>query len=280
MNIESAHTVASLRRAILPLEEQHPYGRATLGHAGADPCLCGGLLRGAQHEVFAQTGHAPAAIGFAALLAARVAEKKPLLWIRQDFSQAEHGEISGSGICELGLDPKTLLLMRAADAKDALRASADALSCASLGAVILELPGNPKLFDLTQSRRLTLACAHKGVTAILLRLDAKIATSAAETRWHIQGTPSLAADENWGAPRFLAELVRNRHGALGRWIMQWDANHGCFTDAAADSRAVAETAFDRQNPPAALLRSVFAKATTDSRTQFTRRSFSAGGRAG
>ena len=250
MNIESAHTVASLRRAILPLAEQHPWGRAALGHEEADHRLCGGLLRGAQHEVFAQTGHAPAAIGFAALLAARVAEKKTLIWIRQDYSCLEHGEISANGILELGLDPKRLLLMRAADAKDALRACADALSCASLGAVILELPSNPRLLDLTLSRRLTLACAHKGVTAILLRLDAKIQTSAAETRWCVAGTTSLSADS---APRFSAELVRNRHGALGHWIMEWDANHGCFfTRAAADTRAVAETAFDRQNPPAAI----------------------------
>jgi protein ImuA len=247
MNSEADHTVASLRRAILPLEEQHPYGRVALGHDEADQRLCGGLLRGAQHEVFAETGHASAAIGFAALLSARVAQKKTLFWIRQDFSSLEHGEICANGILELGLDPKRLLLMRAADAKDALRACADALSCASLGAVILEVPKNPKLFDLTQSRRLTLACANKGVTAILLRLDAKIDTSAAETRWRIAGAPSLSAES---APRFLAELVRNRHGALGSWIMQWDANHGCFTDAAADTRAVAQAAFNRQGTAA------------------------------
>ncbi len=254
MNNSSAQTVASLRRAILPLEEQHPFGRAPLGHDEADQCLLGGLLRGAQHEVFAEAGHASAAIGFAALLAARVAAKKTLLWIRQDFSCLEHGEIAGNGILELGLDPKRLLLMRAADAKDALRAAADALSCASLGAVILELPNNPKVFDLTASRKLTLACAHKGVTAILLRLDAKIETSAVETRWCIKGAPSLSAESG---PRFSAELVRNRHGALGRWLMEWDANHGCFTNAQADSRAVAETAFDRQNPaPARHLRRV------------------------
>ena len=257
MNTQALQTVAALRRAILPLGEQHPYGRAALGHDEADACLEGGLIKGAQHEVFAASGHAPAAIGFAALGAKRIAGKKTLLWIRQDFSQSEHGEIFASGVLDLGLDAKTLLLFRAADAKDALRAAADALTCASLGCVILELTGNPKLLDLTQSRRLALACAAKGVSAILLRLDAMPETSAAETRWHIKAAPSPAGLENWGAPRFDAQLVRNRHGGLGSWTMQWDGDHGCFfSGATADTRAVAETAFHRQNkaPPAPLRR--------------------------
>lgn len=282
MNKQATHTVAILRRAILPLGEQHPYGRAALGHDEADACLEGGLIKGAQHEVFAASGHAPAAIGFAALSAKCIAGKKPLLWIRQDFSQTEHGEVFANGILDLGLDAKTLLLFRAADAKDALRATADALTCASLGCVILELTGNPKLLDLTQSRRLTLACAHKGVSVILLRLDATPETSAAETRWRIKAAPSPMRCENWGRPRFEAHLVRNRHGGLGSWTLEWDGEHGCFfNDATADTRAVAETAFHRQNKaPPAPLRSAFAEATADFGMQFTRRSFSAGGRAG
>jgi protein ImuA len=121
------------------------------------------------HEVFAAIGHEAAATGFTAGLAARVAARKRLLWIRQDFSALEFGEISATGFLEFGLDPERLLLLCVADAADALRAANDALSCAALGAVIIEIPGTPKILDLMSSRRLTLACAQKTVTAFLLR---------------------------------------------------------------------------------------------------------------
>src|SRR5476651_528962 len=118
--------------------------RCALGHADADSVLRGGLARGALHEIVA--GDA-AASGFTACAAQRVSGAKRMLWIVQDFSALEHGALSPCGFAELGIDPSKLLLLRAADAADALRAGVDALSCTGLGAVIMEITGNPKILD-------------------------------------------------------------------------------------------------------------------------------------
>ncbi len=218
----------------------HIPSRAPLGHVPADTCLGGGLKRGALHEVFAYPGHEGAATGFAAGLAARAAAQKPLLWIRQDYSALEFGELSATGLHEFGLDPARLLLFAGANAQDALRASLDALSCAALGAIVIEIPGAPKILDLVASRRLTLASAQKNVTAILLRLAARPCPSTAETRWQVRAAQSMNE-----APAFHAELIRNRSGRTGAWVMEWNADETCF---AQDRRTLVSAPGDR--PPA------------------------------
>jgi protein ImuA len=163
-----------------------------LGHPAADACLQGGILRGALHEVFpAGGGDEASACGFATALAARVAAGARVLWLRTDFAALEHGEISALGLIELGLDPDRFLLLRAPDATSVLRAASDALSCATLGALVIEIPGAPKILDLSASRRLVLAAAQSGVTAFLLRLDAQAEPSAAETRWLVRAARSF-----------------------------------------------------------------------------------------
>ncbi|MEI9886270.1 MAG: hypothetical protein WDN08_07150 [Rhizomicrobium sp.] len=190
-----AQKLTGARQLLDPiLGESRSLGRCALGHAGADAGLRGGLARGALHEVFAGDTSAAAA-GFVLGLAQRVRGARRLLWIRQDFSALEHGEICPTGLAEWGIDPSSLLLLRATHAEDALRAGADALSCAALGAVIVEIPGHPKVLDLVASRRLVLGAQSKGVTVFLLRLAAQAEPSAAETRWLIR---SMAAAGDWG----------------------------------------------------------------------------------
>ena len=242
------HKVSELRGALRAIEGLEAHPRIPLGHAGADACLGGGLLTGALHEVYAQEGHGAAGIGFTLALAARVADRKPVLWIRQDLCELEYGEVAGNGILEFGCDPRALLLLRVSDAKNGLRAAADALTCASLGAVVLELFGASRLLDLTQSRRLALACAHKGVTTILLRLETEPEASAAETRWIARGLSSAPHAEDWGRPRFAVELQRHRHGAAGHWTMEWKQDDRHFREFdAAHPGTVAEAASDRQD---------------------------------
>lgn len=208
------------------------YPRIPLGHAGADGCLKGGLARGALHEIFAaETGCEGAASGFAAALARRMGQGKPSLWIRQDYAALEYGELSATGFLELGLDPARIVLLKVGDVTAALRAAGDALSCAGLGAVILEITGMPKVLDLVASRRLVLAAAKKGVSAILLRFAASPETSAAETRWRIGPLPSSDKKDDWGFPLFAAALIRNRHGATGDWVMEWNCDELVFREA-------------------------------------------------
>jgi protein ImuA len=201
--------------------------RVPLGHAVVDACLKGGLERAVLHEVFSAIGHETAATGFAAGLAARVAGSKHMLWIAQDFSATEFGALSATGFLELGLDPSRLLMLCVANADDGLRAAGDALTCAALGAVVIEIPGHPKILDMTTSRRLTLACAQNNVTAILLRFAARPSFSTAETRWLVSGAASIA-QENWGQPIFQATLLRNRHGQTGEWMMEWCGDERIF----------------------------------------------------
>lgn len=147
-----------------------------LGHPCTDAALCGGLKQDALHEVFAASAAEAAATGFALALAARVSTRhKWILWVRQDFSALEVGEPDGSGLLELGIDPASLLLVHVPDATAALRASVEGLTCKGLAAVIIEVWGEHKAFDLTASRKLTLMAERYAVTPILLRfcIDSK-----------------------------------------------------------------------------------------------------------
>src|SRR5438477_1573520 len=101
-------TLATLRGSIARIESQEVSApdRATLGHAGADAALQGGLKRGAVHEVFAEGRQSAAATGFIAGLVRCLGARRPLLWVQQDFAELESGALSMRGFGELGLDPR------------------------------------------------------------------------------------------------------------------------------------------------------------------------------
>ncbi len=232
-------------RAVLAAAE--PLGaRVALGVPRLDGTLCGGLMRGGLHEVFAAPSHEAAAAGFVAGLTVRLGG--PLLWIRQDYAGLEFGELAATGLLELGLDPSRLVLLRVPDAASALRAAADALTCAALGAVVIELTGAPKLLDLVAYRRLALAAGAGGVTVFLLRLAAESSgIGGAETRWLLRAAPSEEG-EDWGRPVFDVELQRNRHGPAGHWTLEWSCDDGVFRPA--DRGAVVLASADRPSQAA------------------------------
>jgi protein ImuA len=237
-------TLASLRGDIERLEahgDGYALHKAALGHAGVDAALRGGLALAAVHEVFAEGHQSAAATGFIAGLAGRVAPRRPLVWVRQDFSEIELGRLSMSGWAELGLDPRSVVSVRAADAEAALRTAADALACDAVGVVVLEVWGEVRQLDLVASRKLTLAAQASGVTGLLLRVAAQQKPSTAETRWIVRAahSPPSADGSAWGAPVFDAELVRNRHGPVGRWIMEWKCDERLFAEPAAYPQPVA-----------------------------------------
>lgn len=244
-------TLAKLRGTIERLEGAglpQAVERVKLGHDAADAVLRGGLVCGAVHEVFApESRHAAAATGFAAGLAWRSARQRPLLWVGQDFVGREAGLLSMGGFAELGLDPRRVVLVRAADAGMALRVVADALACAALGAVVLDLWGGAHQLDLAVSRKLTLAAQASGVTCVMLRTAAEPSASTAETRWIAQGAPSPPAPawSAWGAPLIRTQLVRNRHGQTGQWIMEWNGHECLFREPATHALPVAAAPSDR-----------------------------------
>jgi protein ImuA len=251
-------TLATLRGRIERIEAQgeaYTPDRVALGHADADATLQGGLAVGAMHEVFAEAGrHSAAATGFIAGLAGRVSPRRPLVWVRQDFTELESGALSMSGLAELGLDPRCVVTVRAPDVATALRTAADALACDALGVVVLEVWGEARQLDLVASRRLTLAAQMSGVTGLLLRVAAEPQPSTAETRWIVRAahSPPAAALAAWGAPVFDAQLVRNRHGPVGRWIMEWKCDECLFEKPAAYPQPVAAAPAHRPHQAPAL----------------------------
>jgi protein ImuA len=265
--------LASLRGSIARIETDAAVcapDRVTLGHAAADAVLQGGLALGAVHEIFAEGRQSAAATGFVAGLARRISARRPLLWVRQDFAEIEAGALSMSGFNELGLDPRLVVSVRAPDVESALRATADALACDALGAVVMEVWGETRQFDLVASRKLTLAARMSGVTGLLLRPAAVPQPSTAETRWIVRAahsppeTPwsskawsnkawsnkawSNKAWQAWGAPVLDTQLVRNRHGPTGQWIMEWKCDECLFREATAHPQPVAAAAADRSHP--------------------------------
>src|SRR6202043_2566666 len=248
--------LATLRGSIERIEapgDAYTPGRVALGHTDADATLQGGLAMGAVHEVFAEGRQSAAATGFIAGLAGRAVARRPLVWIRQGFTEIESGALSMGGLAELGLDPRLLVTVRAADVDTALRTAADALACDALGGVVLEVWGEARQFDLVASRKLTLAAQASGVTGLLLRVAAEPSPSTAETRWIVRAAHSppvaplmpaaplkpAAPWSAWGAPVFDAQLVRNRHGPVGRWIMEWKCDECLFEKPAAYPQPVA-----------------------------------------
>ena len=204
-------------------------------------CCRAAWQKRAVHEVFAEGRQGAAATGFIAGLAGRVASRRPLVWVRQDFAEIESGALSMSGLAELGLDPRLLVTVRAADVDSALRTAADALACDALGAVVLEVWGEARQLDLVASRKLTLAAQASGVTGLLLRMAAsrclqrRRRDGSCARRIRRPARPGSA----WGAPVFDAQLVRNRHGPVGRWIMEWKCDECLFSEPAAYPQPVA-----------------------------------------
>ncbi|AMJ62435.1 ImuA family protein [Bosea sp. PAMC 26642] len=207
--------------------------QVTFGASVLDMPLGGGIARAALHEVYAGgTPDLAAATGFSVGLGIRAAQNRPILWVRQDFLDAETGRLHPPGLIGLGLDPSRILLVRARDAAGVLRAGAEAARCSALGAVLIELWGEPRLLDLTASRRLALAAEASGVTTVLLRASSGRQASAANTRWQVAALPSRALEANApGDPAFKIRLLRHRGGVSEReWRVEWCRDRQSFQE--------------------------------------------------
>jgi hypothetical protein len=120
--------------------------------------------------------------------------------------------------------------------------ASDALACGGLAAD--HRIAAAKALDLVASRRLTLGAAQRSVPAILLRFCTKPEASTAETRWRIATSTSAKEQEHWGHAWFVVQLLRNRHGRLGHWEMEWSSDDGLFREPTPDHRAVVSASSD------------------------------------
>lgn len=248
---DSLIPLAQLKRRLERLERpRHCAGLSlfSFGYDAADIRLGGGLAHGALHEFCAaEAGDHATASGFALMLAARASKIRPILWIREDRGQRQHGRLYAAGMVELGVDPARIIQVTAPDTLSALRAGADILGCMGVGAAVIEPWGEAKALDLTASRKLVLAAEKSGVAAFILRDRAASFASAAATRWVVAPAPSLALPGNApGQVALSVELVRHRGGippfAL---VMEWDRDEHIFREPVL-SRAVLPAAQRRQ----------------------------------
>lgn len=238
--------MAALRHALSLLEQGSVRSAPELFPLGAesiDESLGGGLARGALHEVYAAKGVADAAsvAGFGLGVAMRAAgQERSLLWVRQAYSDTEAGWLYGAGLSAFGIDPARVVLVRARDPTSVLRAAAEGARCAALGAVIVEMWGEPAVLDLRASRRLALSAQRSGLALLMIRLGAEPAPSAATTRWLVSARASRALEANApGRPAFHLRLLRHRAGIADRqWLLEWDRDQLSFSDPAPLSRAV------------------------------------------
>lgn len=205
-------------------------GHVPTGHDRIDRALGGGVMRARVHELVAESEAAGSGAGFAGVLAHRLGGE--MIWLRERDAELRSGQLHAPGVAAIGIDPARLLLGVLPDAAAVLRAAADAVRCAGLGSVVIELWGNPRAYDLTASRRLALLAEASGVTALLLRVGGAVAPSAAQTRIGVSPAPSvpLAADAP-GHPAWTIELQRQRgRPAGGIWRVKWDREHGQLRD--------------------------------------------------
>lgn len=204
----------------------HDPGALPLGIASVDATLGGGLARGALHEISASgEAHLAAATGFTLGLAS-LSPARHLLWIAEDMALNESGVPYGPGLDAFKLAPERLVTAAVSHRRDLLWAMEEALRCRALGAVIGEVRGGA--IDSVAVRRLSLAAAEGGTLALLLRAQPADDASTAATRWTVSAAPS-SKGYGPGAPRFAAELIRNRRGPLGSWILEWRDTDERFT---------------------------------------------------
>jgi len=226
-----------------------------------DRVLAGGLRRDALHEVRSAAGReAAAATGFVAAILARLADRdsRPILWIAERAASREAGLPYGIGFDRFGLDYRRLIVVRAKKPNDALWVAEEGLACRGLAAVIAELRGQPRLLDLTGSRRLALRARSGSVMGLLLRQSDRPEPGAATTRWLVTPRPAATLDDypaGIGRPAWRLTLERNRLGQTGVFDVEWDHGSRCFVPAAGAANPAhplppSAVPVDRSNPPA------------------------------
>ena len=235
--------IEQLRKRLQALQKAPGFvgrpGTLPFGIPAIDTMLGGGLARDALHEI-AATGeaHLPAATGFALAVAKHAAPLLSLIWISESMTLAENGAPHGAGLDVFGLAPEQLVTVCTAHRRDLLWAMEEALRCRATTAVIGEVRAG--VIAGVAIRRLSLAAAESGTLALLLRTEPLSDASTAVTRWVVGAAPSIPP----GAPRFATQLVRNRLGPTGSWVLEWSDRDDQFI-LATHAKPVAAPALDR-----------------------------------
>lgn len=176
------------------------------------------------HEFYAAAHVDAACLTGAALMLGQAVKPAPYLWVRHGDGDREAGSPCPAGLRELNTDPAQAILVLSRDPSSALQAALEGARTPHLTVVIVELWGEASVYNLTASRRFSLAAKASGVLVLMMRVAAAPTPSAAETRWRVQAAPSRALAANApGNPSFEMTLLRARNGQEGlRYCVEWD----------------------------------------------------------
>ncbi len=214
--------------------------RASFEIPTLDHHLNGGFRTNGLHEVRCSLARDFAcAAGFALGLAAQFGKSNchRVFWVIDPAASIDSGLPFPDGLSEHGIDPKTLVFVRPITLQDALWAADQAAKCSDLSAVIFQVKGNPRHFDMTATRRLMLRARESGVLVCVLRQSGEEEASAAATRWHVEIMPSGSEPDfqhGLGQARHMQTLERNRHGQTGQWTLLWNPETRAFEDGASE----------------------------------------------
>ena len=237
--------LAELRKTIACLERPpglEEAGMQPLHIPEVDNVLGGGIACGCLHEITALSeAHVAAATGFVLGILFGL-KRKSVVWIAEDMGLAESGAPCGAGLDEFGLHPERLLTVAVKHPRDLLWTMEEALRCHAVGAVIGEI--RHETIDAVALRRLSLAAQEHGALALLLRATPSDDTSTAATRW-IVGAALSQPRYGPGTPRFEAQLVRNRRGPTGSWMLEWIERDECFVLASTYPQPLATSPVNR-----------------------------------
>jgi protein ImuA len=154
---------------------------------------------------------------------AELEDRRAILWVQDRAAARLTGRPYRPGLPQAVRH--RLIHVLADKPQDLLFALEEGLRCREIACVIGELAGNPKAFDFTASRRLSLAAEKHGSALWLVRLDAGRELSSARLRWEVTSAPSPAPEWNRqapGMPSWRAELFRARSHPPGQWILHDD----------------------------------------------------------
>jgi protein ImuA len=195
------------------------------GHPSIDAHFSAGGLAWGVHQFASPAGDPAASRAFSLmLLARRLASGAARCLILQEASaHREAGAFYGPGLKALGVDPDRVVFVAAPDGREGLRAIYDALAVRAFDILIADLCDDAGLADLSVTRRFNLS-ALRGRALVFLTTPDLSATSAALTRWRVASAPSSTSKRHLGGPVLELDLVRNRHGRPGRWVLEWNSH--------------------------------------------------------
>lgn len=233
--------------------------RVPTGAEGLDAALGGGVPCCGLTELHAAGMREAGALAFFALSLAWLVRRAaglggPLLWIGGGDVWREGGVPYVPGLTALcGVAAADVMFACPPRPEDALWIAEEALRVRAIAGVLVELRGDPRVLDLTATRRLHRRGEEGGRPVLLLRPSATAAPTAAPVRLEVASAPaglraSLAGPVTGsiGPPALAVTIGKSRTALNGRFVVEWNPHDRTFRERTALPGALAAASQRRQ----------------------------------